>query len=115
MLSRFQTSSLPRPVLSTPFSGVAAPSWKQNFTLGFSNASSAWRVLTPQEFPLTPAPSERAPQSLDLSSELYEWIQLSLRGYSSRRIHPTSHVGDSKFEVCLLPLDGLPYSATAKN
>ena len=32
---------------------------------------------------------ERAPQSVDLSSELYEWIQHSLRGSSSRRIHPT--------------------------
>ena len=26
-----------------------------------------------------------------------------------------NQVGDSKFEVCLLPLDGLPHSATAKN
>ena len=26
-----------------------------------------------------------------------------------------NQVGDNKFEVCLLPLDGLPYSATAKN
>ena len=34
-----------------------------NFPQGFSSASSAWRVLTPQGFPLAPAPSERVPQS----------------------------------------------------
>ena len=63
VLSRFQTSSLPRSGLIKNSQRGCRSVVETNFPQGFSSASSAGRLLTPQEFPLSPAHSERVPQS----------------------------------------------------
>ena len=117
VLSRFQTSSLPRP-------GLIKNSRRGNkLSPRILKRLKRWERDDPSRVPAltcslreSPSVSSSRPSCTSGSSSPCGVTALGGSTLPSHVFWPSfseNQVGDSKFEVCLLPLDGLPYSATA--